>query len=52
MKLVLTWYLAAIFNFKMAVLNDYNPAYLRIYLRQKHENWLTYTVWYLLSCET
>ena len=44
MKLVLTWYLAAIMNLKMAVLNVYNPAYLRIYLGQKHENWLTYFV--------
>ena len=30
MKLVLTWYLAAILNFKMAVLNVYYKAYLRI----------------------
>ena len=45
MKLVLTWgYLAVILNLKMAVLNVYNPAYLRIYLWQKHENWLTYFV--------
>ena len=36
--------LATILNFKMAVLNVYNPAYLRIYLRQKHENWQTYTL--------
>ena len=32
MKFVPTRYLAAILNFKMAVLNVYNPAYLSIYL--------------------
>ena len=52
MKLVLIWYLATILNFKMAVLNVYNPAYLTIYLRQKHENWQTYTLWHIVSYET
>ena len=28
----------------MAVMNVYNPAYVRIYLRQKRENWHTYFV--------
>ena len=42
-------YLVAILNFKMDALNIYNPAFLRKYLRQKHENWHTYTLWYVYS---
>ena len=45
-------YLAVILNLKMAVLNVYNPAYLSIYLWQKHENWHKYTLWYIVSYET